>query len=250
MSIRSFRRPHSLFLADLTANSSRAVLAAVAVVAFSAPGAMADIVRWTDWTAATIGTPGSASGTLTTGSGSTVAVSYSGEVNGQTQTNGAGTNYWRSDTAYVSSLVENSPGQSGPGYVGSTDILALSGASASQVNTITFCSPVTNPIFALLSLGRPNLTVRYLFDSDFSILSSGAGWFGGSPSGSLFRDDVGVLRGVEGHGVILFTGTYNSISWTTSPTEFWHGFQVGVVPAPASAALLGLGGLMAARRRR
>ena len=35
---------------------------------------------WTDWTAASTGTPGSASGTITLPDGSTVDVSYTGEV--------------------------------------------------------------------------------------------------------------------------------------------------------------------------
>lgn len=238
---RSFTSPYTYLISSIRP----ALLVAAAMTACSATSAMADIVSWTNWTSFTSGTSGSALGSLAVPSGPSVSVSYSGEVSSPTQVSG-GTNYWRSDTAYRSGLVSNGPGESG-----NTDIIALTGQSTNPItNTILFSSPVTNPILAILSLGRPGFTVRYTFGQDFSILSSGTGFFGGSASGSLFRDSFGVLRGAEGHGVILFPGTFSSISWQASPAEFWHGFQVGVVPSPSAAALLGLGGLMAARRRR
>ncbi|HLP84314.1 MAG TPA: hypothetical protein VK157_08185 [Phycisphaerales bacterium] len=207
----------------------------------------ASAATWTDWSTATIGVPGSASGTLLTGVSSSVTVSYSGELIGQTNVSGGGTNYWRSDAAYCSALVENGPGENG-----NSDIIALNGQSTSPLlmNTITFSQPVVDPVMAILSLGRPNVPVTYTFDADFTILSSGSGWFGGQASGSLFRDAPGVLRGLEGHGVIVFSGTFTSISFTAGPAEFWHGFQIGVVPGPSAmfgvvcAAMIGL------RRRR
>ncbi len=206
--------------------------------------AHADIASWTNWTSATQGVPGSASGQLTTLSGQVITISYAGEVSSPTQTNG-GTNYWRSDAAYRSSTVDN-----GPGEAGNADIISLVGQNSNPItNTINFSSPVTNPVMAILSLGRPNLPVNYTFNHDFVILSSGTGWFGGNPSESLFRDGVGQLRGLEGHGVIMFTGTFASISFSASQ-ENWHGFQIGVVPSPFATALLTLGGLLASRRRR
>lgn len=177
-------------------------------------------------------------------------VTYSGEVTSNgilpTQTSGGGTNFWDPNATYQSSLVEN-----GPGSAGNTDIIALAGQNTSPItNTISFSSPVTNPVMAVVSLGQVGLAVTYTFNQDFSILSSGVGHFAVDGAGTLFRDGVGQLRGAGGNGVILFSGTFSSISFTASPAEGWHGFQVGVVPSPSAAAMLGLGGLVAARRRR
>jgi hypothetical protein len=226
-------------------------MAFAAAAAFVAGSAHGEIVSWTNWTAATIASNGSATGTLAT-PGGPVGVSYSGDVNIRVQTDGVtGFDYWRDDDAYRSTLVENGPGESGPGFTGNTDIITLTGQDLAPItNTITFSSPVTNPILAVLSLGQPNIPVTYQFNTDFSILSSGQGYFGGSPSGSLFRDGVGLLRGSEGNGVILFSGTYTSISFTVSRAEFWHGFQVGVVPTPTGLASLGLACVGLGRRRR
>jgi uncharacterized protein (TIGR03382 family) len=66
-----------------------------------------------------------------------------------------------------------------------------------------------------------------------------------------------VLRGNEGSGVILFSGTVNVVSWTiVNGEQPWTQnasatvMTIGVIPTPGAAAVLGLGGLLAARRRR
>jgi hypothetical protein len=115
---------------------------------------------------------------------------------------------------------------------------------------------------AILSLGQPGLPRTYAFNAGFDVLNSGTGFFGGSPAGSLAEQAGNVLSGLEGHGIIRFSGTFSSLSWTIPTAEFWHGFQIGVqgigdgppptpIPEPDSIALLGLvlAGLWLVRRR-
>ncbi len=220
--------------------ASRFTALFMGATAAASTAANASTTSWTDWLSTS---GGSVSGTLETSPGSFVGVTFSGDLNGPTQTNG-GTNYWRSDSIYRSTVVDAGPGESG-----NADILALTG-QIGLTNTITFSVPVTNPVMAILSLGQTGMPVGYAFDQDFSILASGAGWWGGSSSGSLFRDGPGQLRGVEGHGLIMFTGTFTSISFTVSTPEYWHGIQIGAAPAPAGASVLALCGLVLVRRRR
>ena len=91
---------------------------------------------------------------------------------------------------------------------------------------------------------------------DIQYLSSGCGYWGcgtfGSPTPNSFTG-VGEL-----HGVIELLGTYQTITFTDTTPEDWHGLTVGVqggvsaVPEPLDAGLL-LAGLLllapALRRR-
>jgi len=224
----------------------------VATLTLVASTALAVPVNWTDWTAATVGNSGSATGSITIGS-QTIGVSYTGQVLGA-QTNGGGVNYWNPATPYLSTNVPNAPG--------TTDIIQISGQNTNQIlNTITFDAALLDPVMALVSLGQPGTyNVFYRFDQDFNLLSSGSGFWGGDAAGSLFDQglvgDDYVLRGLEGHGVVQFLGAVTSISWTADPYEYWHGFTIGAVeaapvPEPGTFLLLGagLGGLAFWRRR-
>jgi hypothetical protein len=199
--------------------------------------AMAGPVTWTDWTVATGGNPGTATGTM-----GGVTVSYAGDVGPATQTFG-GIDYWDPATPYLSPTVDNAPP--------CCDIISL----ITGPSSVTFSSPVVNPIFAIVSMGQPGgYFVSYDFDADFNILSEGTGYWGGD-SDNLDKLPGFVLQGEEGHGAIQFIGTFNTISWTTAPAENWHGFTIGVasVPDPASTlVLLGIAGaaLAAVRRRK
>ncbi len=224
--------------------AKRIFLMGVVVGLLWGTGARAAPTEWTDWTAATTGTPGSATGTLTFPE-STVMVTYTGQIN-FAQTSG-GIDYWVPSAAYTSSTVGNPP-------LGS-DIIALTGGT-DLVNTITFSEPVTNPVMAIVSLGNVRNTMRYVFDVPFETLSEGLGYWG---DGTLVQEPGNVLVGTEGHGTIMFPGTITSIDWTVIGDEYWHGFTVGaprdqpgpnLIPAPGAILLAALGTLIVGYLRR
>ncbi|HVL39163.1 MAG TPA: hypothetical protein VM328_07210 [Fimbriimonadaceae bacterium] len=193
---------------------------------------------YVDWTSAT---STSATGTITLPDASTITVHVTGPM-AFVQTAG-GTNYWNFNSSiYTSSQVSNAPNHS-------SDIVAIDRAST---YTVTFSRPVQDLAMSIMSLGRTNLHVSYDFNHDFTIHNSGNGhWGGGTPS--LFEDVPTVLRGVEGHGVIVFDGSVSTLTWVSNPSEFWHGFTFGVagvaIPAPGAALAFGVA-LLAQRRRR
>ena len=212
-----------------------------------------------DWTSADAGA-GTASGTITLQDSSTISVGFSvTQANGSpgsflfAQTNG-GTNYWSPTTPYISAQVDNAPP--------TPDIIALIGGSSTTTYKITLSEAVKDPIMDIVSLGAPGTTITYDFDRPFTIVSQGAGYWGGGPT-SLQALAGDVLQGAEGHGTIQFIGTFDTFSWTAPSSENWHGFQFGIrtaerldptptVPEPASLLLVGIAiaGLAASRRKR
>jgi hypothetical protein len=211
---------------------SFAKLLCLSLFVVSTPWLMAGPITWADWTAA--------DAVSATGMIGGIGISFSGDINPAAQT-ACGTNFWVPDAPYLSATVDNAPPP--------CDVIRLTGGiPGTGTQTVTFASPVTDPVFAILSLGQPGVPVLYDFDADFTILSQGAGFFGGGPT-SLTRPTATQLEGREGHGAIQFAGTFTSISWTMPLAEFWHGFQVGlpeqqaVIPEPSSL-LLGIAGVM------
>ncbi len=233
---------------------------------------------WTDWMGDDLD-PGSGfvgMGQLTT-STSTVDVTYSNPNGiGFYQPSG-GIDYYQNRSSgrddsispYTSDIVDNSPT--------GTDIVALSEAGD---QTLTFSEAIANPVFAFVSLNRNG----YAFlNQDFNILSVGGedgnacGYWGcGGISKNivdlgggdfLYELNSNNVGGSEPHGVIQFTGAFDTLTWTSASTEYWNGFTVGVqgtanevfpddpptdnpptdddrpvaVPEPDSLLLLGLG---------
>ncbi len=190
-------------------------LAALAI-AMGATAAHATTIdtAWVDWT----NTDGltTASGTLVLPSGN-VTVKFTGPTLYFAQVADGATDYW-SGTAYD---VTGAP----PG----SDILAFKGGTDKLTYKITFSKPVTNPVMAVMSLGRNGIPTRYVFGQVPTLLSSGAGFFGGCETCLVVKKKT--LTGTEGHGVLQFVGTYSSITWKQPDFEFWHGVTVGAPTA-------------------
>jgi hypothetical protein len=217
--------------------SSGKILIVLATFMAATSSAMATTI-WTDWTDISLGDPGSANGSL----GSTL-VSYSGEATGNSNIAGTST-IWNPETTYVGGVVDTSPDSVG-------DHIALDGSS--NTGTINFSAPIVDPVIAIWSLGRPGSSASFTFQQTPTFVVGGPNsQFGGS----AIVVDGNLVSGNEGNGVILFSGEFSSISFT-STNESWYAFTVGangepaVIPIPAAAWLFGSGllGLLGLARR-
>ena len=164
----------------------------------------------------------------------TIDVNYSGTTSHSFVQTGTGTNFW-TGTAYTNGIVDNAPP--------AAELVAL---SPGGTVTISFSQPVTNPVIGLVSWNGNTVN----FGVPIEIDSFGPGFWGnGTPV--LNAAGTGFVGNGEVHGVIRLPGTHDSITFTHT-SENWHGFTVGVVPEPASYAMLlvGLGLVGFAARRR
>jgi len=215
----------------------------IALCLFAVIPASAGTIDWVNWTASTNGNPGSASGTA----GST-GVTYLGEVDNLFH----GYPSWGPVGTFNGGTISNAP----PSANG---IVQLSGGGT-IVDTITFATPVTNPVMAIWSLGQGGVNARFDFPGTqpFTIQSGGpSNEYGGSSIFTVGCTVSDAVCGIEGNGTIQFNGTFSSLTWTNPVYEYWYGFTVGVpqstaTPEPASMLLLisGLGGLGLLRFRR
>jgi hypothetical protein len=197
----------------------------VAAVGLGFEGASrAAVYSYVDWTEAAPAM-GTAKGTITLPGLQTVTVTFAainadgspGNLHGA-QWMGTGTNYWMPNEPYLSAQVQNAPPN--------TDILQLAGGM-NQTYRVTLSEPIKDPVMAIVSLGAPGSTITYDFDSPFTIVSQGAGFWGGGPM-ALKQLTGDVLEGTEGHGTIQFIGTFASFSWTVPKPEVWHGFTFAI----------------------
>jgi hypothetical protein len=223
---------------------------ALVILIVAPAAAFADPVgfRYATYFAMQTGQPGSMTGQMINSDGSTIGVSYSGHVVADSEINNQGSYYYTGynggASPYTNSLVANAPAN--------TDIIALAGQTNSPItNTITFSAAVVDPIMDIVSLGQQGQASNYDFNTSFTILSQGTGYFGGFGSG-LSNPFGNRLQGLEGDGVIQFKGTFTSISFTASPAEYWGGFNVGVqaVPEPASVLAISAGLMVFLRRKK
>lgn len=189
---------------------------------------------WIDWTSVN-------TGTLTIGS-DIIGVTLTGSTPLSLDN---GTQYY--DNASTGGVA---PSGTYGGYAPS-DMLQVSTPS---FFTLTFSQAIFDPYIAVVSVGQASVPVTYTFDSDVSVLSSGAnlwGYSGYSVAGNAFT-------GSEFNGVLQLQGSFTTMNIAVGQPEFWHGFNVGsasvsAVPEPASYAMLlaglGLMGAMARRRK-
>jgi hypothetical protein len=223
----------------LKENQMRLTFLLAASLALSATVGSADAatIAWTDWSSETVGAPGSATGTA-----NGVAVSYSGEV-----VTPQFFNYpsWGPASSYVGNDVDNAPPNSS-----SISIIRLIGGT-DAINTVTFSSTVTNPVFAIWSLGQGGIDASFVFNE---IPTFQAGGPSNEYAGSSINVAGNTVFGREVNGTVEFLGQFDSISWTNPVREDWYGFTVGVsTPEPSTWAMMILGfvgiGFMAYRRR-
>lgn len=162
-------------------------------VAAAAPAAAAEIA-WTDWTGVTASAAsGSASGEIP---GLDVSVGYSGQFAWL-----ADDVNWQPASSFIGGVIEN--------LLGPVDGLFFAGGPNLGMSTITFDSPVVDPVFGVWSLGHGVTLNQFLFSSPFTAL-------GNEHSG----------------GLIQFTGTFTSISWTNTVKDYYF-LTVGVGAASA-----------------
>ena len=171
--------------------------------------AHADTVVWTNWSSATAGSPGSATGSI-----GGITVTYSGQTSGLTSVPS-----WTPASTFSGGTVGNAP-PAGPSVM-------LEGGMPT-IETITFSSTLIDPVFAIWSLGLSSTPASFDFESKtaepFTLISGGPSTEYG---GTGLTVNGQVVSGVEGNGVIQFDGAFSSISFTTPDPEFYYAFTVG-----------------------
>ncbi|ARE39118.1 putative autotransporter protein [Rhodovulum sp. P5] len=240
-------------------------IAAAALAIGVASSAQAVEVNWIDWTGSDNTNGFTAYGTITS-DGETIDVVYNNPQGvGFIQT-GTGANYfgYSGDSPYTSEGPNGNSNDPTP-----AEMIALRYAGT---QTLTFSQTVQNLYYSYVSMNGNG----YRYSQDFEILSNtgqnwdgtgndGRGYFGSGPVVRVDNNDgtysLNAISG-EPHGTILFTDTFDTLTWQSLTNEYWNGFTIGVegtdaqvpdpVPLPAAAFLLigGLGSLAALGTRR
>jgi hypothetical protein len=204
-------------------------LLALAVGLAITPAAFAGSVTWTDWTSDTAGSPGSATGSM-----GGITVTYSGQTSdlgiAQAASMGQSNLPWLPASSFIGGTVGDAPPVS-------FDSVAIEGGT-DLTESITFSSPVTDPLIGIWSLGQTDVYASLVFTDPFTIEAGGPDLYGGGSVGS----SGDTVYGYEGSGVIQLDGTFTSIDFTTPDYEDWYAITVGeATPEPSSLLLFGTG---------
>lgn len=91
-------------------------------------------------------------------------------------------------------------------------------------NTLTFSSPMTDPILVFSSIGNANTSVPIIFSNAIEIIWSGGGFTVNSQT---------QITGYEGYVILRIPGVHNSISFDYTVAENYVNFTFGAtVPLP------------------
>lgn len=206
---------------------------ALALIAPLQAFAAVPTVSWTMWSDATTGSFSYGAQTIT--------VTYSGD------SVGLDPNAYVYDvpSSFTNAEVTNTPGANGT--------IQMVGGNPT-INHFHFSAPVTNPYLVMYSVGNAGAPADFQFlNGSFTILAQGGGHWGG---GTLVQNG-NTVTGMEGNGLLKFTGTYTDISFITPKFENYYGATVGgllnPVPEPETYAMLlsglALAAAMARRRK-
>jgi hypothetical protein len=182
--------------------------------------------HWVHWGNQTTGNPGgAATGTLLPAAGA-ITVTYAGEIY-QPLLPVQPVDYFVPATTYTCATVGNPPLQA-------DGLIIQQGGTPTTVDTLTFSQPVTDPVFAIMSLGNSQDGTACFYEfgaygETFTILQQGMGEMAGP--GTLMDVDGG-LTGNDGDGLVQLKGTFSKIEWTDPIVGCEgfgvHGFTIGI----------------------
>ncbi len=88
---------------------------------------------------------------------------------------------------------------------------------AANTNTLTFASPMTNPVFVFASIGNGNTAVPITFSAPIQIV-----W-----SQNVILNTSTQITGTEGYAIVRMMGTFTSVTFTYHTAENWCNFAFG-----------------------
>jgi hypothetical protein len=180
-------------------------------------------VYWANWSNFSVGSPGTCSAVLSPPSGD-IALMYSGEVSIWTPGLPSAANQFTPESTYLSASVKNGPPNAA--------MITVSG-DETLTQVIAFSEPVRDPLLAIWSLGSLGTASSWEFAAEPTLLSSGpAGYSAGIPlPGTMLSVTGHRVDGIEGSGVVQFSGMFTTLRFTVpvpEPLTGYGGFTVGI----------------------
>ncbi len=86
-----------------------------------------------------------------------------------------------------------------------------------STNTLTFASPMTNPVLVFSSIGNSGVSVPITFSAPVQVLWSSA----------TVQNSPTQITGTEGYAIVRMNGTFSSISFSYLTFENWVNFAFG-----------------------